>query len=206
MCLADIVDAVDSVAQGTVQNERFSEPFVMPPLPAGFDHEALERGKQVESAKRNELNAVALRYKTSEDERSRAWRKLLKVKGERKMPQQVPTNAGTYRIVLLDASSFNRFPMPQLREAALEALPQPSHLASISSFTPAARQAPIFSGNDRSSRYSLSAVRKRIATAESPVAPASTPQKKKKDGLCQRPPKGMKWDSEHGKWVPAVEK
>ena len=208
-CLADIVDAVDSIAQGAVQNERFSEPFVVPPPPPGYDPEALERGKQLESSKRNELNNLTLRQRNSEDERNRAWKKLLKVKGEHRMQHQILTGGGTFRWIPLDPNNCSRFPMPELQHSSFEHLQQGgAHLDSVSSFPPQARWAPPAGSGDNSSRYSLSAVRRRIAVDGS-VAPASTP-KKNKEGLYLRPkgrPRhGMEWDAVGGKWVPSAEK
>lgn len=176
-CLADVVDTVDSIALGTVQNEHFSEPFVRPAPPAGFDAEALERGKQLETFKRNELNALTLRVRSCEDERLHAWKKLLKVKGEHKMQQQLCTSTGTWRNIQLDANNHSKFPMPALQQSGLETLPNPGNLGNASSFTPRVRKVP--SSSEDANRYSLSAVRKRIA-------PGSAP-KKAKDGLRHRP-------------------
>ena len=163
-CMADIVDAVDNIAHGRIQNYFFNEPFIPPPPPPGFDPQALEQSSQREANKRNELNNLTLKHRVAEEERSRAWKKLLKVKGDNKMQQKLYTSAGTYRIHQLDANNCNRFPMPNLQQCGLEEIPQMgTHLGSISSFTPAPLPTRPEPFAEDASKYCFTATRKRMA-------------------------------------------
>ena len=163
-CMADIVDAVDNIAHGRIQNYFFNEPFIPPPPPPGFDPQILEQSSQREANKRNELNNLTLKHRVAEEERSRAWKKLLKVKGDHKMQQKLYTSAGTYRIHQLDANNCNRFPMPNLQQCSIEEIPQmATHLSAASSFTPAPLSTPPEQCAEDASRHCFTATRKRMA-------------------------------------------
>lgn len=168
-CLADIVDAVDSIANGIIQNKKFTEVFTMPSPPAYFDPEALKKIQQAEASKRQELNDLTLQCRTAEDQRSCAWKKLLKIKGEHKMHHHLYTSSGSYRLIQLDASNYTRFPLPSLQESHLESIPQiMGHLPVFASFTPSMRTTFLADKVDVSllAKHSFSALRKRIATVE----------------------------------------
>jgi len=185
-CLADIVDAVDNIAEGKLQNERFSEPFNIPPPPPGFDHEALEKAKQMEEAKRNELNALALRQRSVEDERNKAWKRMLKVKAENNMPQNIYSASGQYRAIQLDINNYSRLPVPSLHQChSLEGVPQVGgQHENLASFTPSERMVPGEHGDPASNKYSLSATRARVAAiaaiSVAPAAPKPKEEEKKK--------------------------
>jgi len=177
-CMADIVDAVDNVAKGRIQNHHFTEPFIAPPPPTSLDPELLNKSKQVETAKSNELNALTLKYRLAEEERSRAWKKLLKVKSDHKMQQKLITSSGTYRYIQLDASNCNRFPVPNLQQCMLEEVQQMgTHIGSISSYKPAPRPPPPSKEDgDAASKYCFTATRKRVAAAGVERIPVSKPK------------------------------
>jgi hypothetical protein len=204
-CLADIVDCVDGIAQGRLRNEH-CEPFVAPVL---SDLESLQRAKQVEATKRLEFNALTLRLRTSEGDRMRAWRRLLKVKADFKSPYQFMHN-GTWRSIDLDPTSCASLPMPGLSATATQRVVEPTNMgqAFVSSYTPshAARYPPAGSMLMSDSKYSTARVRDRIAV-DGTVAPVTKP-KVNKEGLYQRPAgrtrKGMEWDTVRGIWIPAA--
>ena len=179
-CMADIVDAVDNIATGRMQNYVFNEPFIPPPPPPGLDLQTLEQHKQVEASKRSELNNLTLKHRVAEEERSRAWKKMLKVKGDHKMQQKLYTSAGTYRIHQLDANNFNRFPMPNFQQCGLEEIPQMgTHLSSISSFTPAPLSTPPEPFAEDTAKHCFTAMRVRMATVG--VTNVPLPHKPKHD-------------------------
>jgi hypothetical protein len=204
-CLADIVDCVDGIAQGRLRNERY-EPFAAPVL---SDLESMQRAKQVEAAKRLEFNALTLRLRTSEGDRLRAWRRLLKVKADFKSPHHFVHN-GTIKSMFLDPVTCANVPMPGLSRTAIQQVVAPENMgqAFMSSYTPshAARYPPAGSMLMSDSKYSTARVRDRIAV-DGTVAPVTKP-KVNKEGLYQRPAgrtrKGMEWDTVRGIWIPAA--
>jgi hypothetical protein len=206
-CVADIVDCVENIAQGRIRNERFSEPFVVPKPSA--DVEALQHAKQVEATKRNELNSFTLRLRTSEGERLRAWRKMLKTKAEFDIPHQHYSSTGQIRVVQLDQNLCNTLPLPALHLTATQGVPQELPGKSfVASYTPMHTvRPPPSSAYMSESKYSTARVRDRIAS-DGTVAPVSKP-KMTKEGLYQRPAgrtrKGMEWDAVRGIWIPAGE-
>jgi hypothetical protein len=206
-CLADIVDCVDSVGQGLIRNERFMEPFVPPP--PSPDGEALQHVKQLEATKRNELNSFTLRLRTSEGERLRAWRKMLKTKVEFDIPHQHFSSSGQTRMIQLDQHLCSSLPLPALNITAAQGVPQELPGRSfVASYTPMHTVRPPPSTTTMSeSKYSTARVRDRISS-DGTVAPVSKP-KMTKEGLYQRPAgrtrKGMNWDAVRGIWIPAGE-
>ena len=167
----------------------------------------LQRLKRAEAAKRQELNAIHLKIRSTEEERHRAWRKMLKVKAEHDVPHDYYGPHGLVRRVQLNLNNYTQVPCPQLRRNSAQVVPQMTmHAhAAVASYTPS-RRVPSASGYGMStSKYSPARIRERIA-ADGTVAPASKP-KMTKDGLYQRPAgrtrKGMAWDAVRGIWIPA---
>lgn len=208
-CLADIVDSVDGIAQGMIRNERYTEPFVLPPPPSMNEVENSQRTKQLEVTKRSEMNAVTLRLRTSEGDRLRAWRKMLKTKLEFDVPHHHFSSNGQVRIIQLDQNTCGTLPLPALHLSALQRVPHElAGRSFIASYTPLhTARTPSTELHITDSKYSTARVRDRIA-ADGSVAPVSKP-KMTKEGLYQRPAgrtrKGMEWDAVRGIWIPAPE-
>jgi len=209
-CLADVVDSVDLASQGRIKLEKFGEKFVPPRLP---DYQTTvdpktgetlhQRNQRVENTLRNEMNALALKLRSSEEDRHRAWKKMLKTKAEFDVPHQ----QGPRSRVQIDLNNYHLMPMPALRQSSTQIIPQEVAAArsSVASYVPVrSHPFPARAGGSSESKYSAARVRERIA-ADGTVAPVSEP-KKTKDGLYQRPAgrtrKGMEWDSLRGIWVP----
>jgi hypothetical protein len=220
-CLADIVDSVDLIAMGNLQNEKFQEPYNCPAPPdlgnAIVDQESgetiMQRQQRIEASLRQEVNAVAVNLRTSEDERQRAWKKMLKTKAEFDLPTHQITNMNGGRMHV-DLNNYHVMALPALQASAQQNIPQevasknmvPSY-APVRSYsaTLAMAAASAAAAQKSDSKYSASRVRERIS-ADGSVAPVTEP-KKTKDGLFQRPAgrtrKGMEWDALKGIWVPA---
>lgn len=206
-CIADIVDCVDNVGSGRMRNEHFQDPFVLPTPSADVD--ALQRAKQLETTKRNELSTCTLKLRTSEGERLRAWRKMLKTKMEFDIPHQHQSSTGQTRLIRLDPSMCTTLQLPALHQTAAQNLPQdlPGR-SSVATYTPmhTARTQPS-QATQSESKYSTARVRERIAS-DGTVAPVTKP-KMTADGLYLRPAgrtrKGMEWDAVRGIWIPASE-
>jgi hypothetical protein len=220
-CLADIIDSVDLIAMGNLQNEKFQEPY-NPPAPPDFggavvDQEsgetAMQRQQRIEASLRQEVNTVSVYLRSCEDERQRAWKKMLKTKAEFDLPSHQVTNMNGGRIHV-DLNNYHVMALPALQASAQQNIPQeaasksmvPSY-APIRSYTAtlAMASAAAAAANNSDSKYSAARVRERIS-ADGSVAPVTEP-KKTKEGLYQRPAgrtrKGMEWDALRGIWVPA---
>lgn len=200
-CLADVVDAVDNIYQGMAINEIFAEIFVPPPSAPVEQHVAMEE------ALNKEAQATAAKLRTSEEDRHRHWKKILKTKTEFETSTQT---YGSYRSSQ-DSSrqAAIQAQAPPLRHTTPQTLPGKVRQAAASTYTPAVRT-PRVAVNETSpsvsqSKYSAARVRQRISSDGS-VAPVSEP-KRTKDGLFQRPAgrtrKGMEWDALRGIWIPA---
>ena len=206
-CIADVIDCVDNIANGRLRNERFQEPFVLPT--PSTDVDALHRAKQLETTKRNDLNTCTLKLRTSEGERLRAWRKMLKTKMEFDTPHQHYSSTGQARLIRLDPNLCSTLQLPALHQTAAQDVPKelPGR-SSVATYTPMhtvrtqPSQVPL-----SESKYSTARVRERIAS-DGTVAPVTTP-KMTADGLYLRPAgrtrKGMEWDAVRGIWIPASE-
>jgi hypothetical protein len=206
-CIADIVDCVENIAHGRIRNDRFQEPFVLPASSA--DVEALQRAKQMESTKRNDLNSYTLKLRTSEGERLRSWRKMLKTKMEFDIPHQHFSSSGQVRVFRLDQHLCSSLPLPALHQTAAQDVPQelPGQ-SSVATYKPMHTVRPPPNPAPLSeSKYSTARVRERIAS-DGTVAPVTKP-KMTADGLYLRPAgrtrKGMEWDAIRGIWIPASE-
>lgn len=187
-CLADIVDAVDNIGQGLAQNQKFTEEFRVPPAPA------FEQLMSNEIAWGKEMQMLNAKLRSSEEERHRSWKKMLKVKNE--------FSAG-----LPDMARYGA--APPLRTTTPQDMPYSNRPATGPVYTPVSyktRVAPTVSAPNSASKYSAARVRQRIAS-DGTVAPVSEP-KKTKEGLYQRPAgrtrKGMEWDAVRGIWIPST--
>ena len=183
--LADIIDAVDQVGNGTVVLDKL-EPFQPPsqtkyqgPIDPTTGETKLQRSTRLEKSLRAELDNLTSKLRGSEEDRLRAWRKLMKTKAELEMPH-VPSQSRRH---------VEGTPLPHLHKST------PIHAPVVRAPTGAANYMP---------KYSAASVRDRIS-ADGTVMPASQPRKTK-DGLYQRPAgrtrKGMEWDTVQGRWVP----
>lgn len=201
-CLGDIVDAVEGIAQGMLRNERFNERFVPP---AGYDPSTIQRYKAIEDGKRKDMNALTHRLQQAEDIRKKAWRKLMKTKGEFELPQQRVHQDGRVSTEHVTMSNYATFPAPPLQYAKLLQLPTVHDMpqSSIASYRPVHTSRAPAPGNIYA-KYAPARIRERTA-ADGTVHPASQP-KQNKDGTYQRPAgrtrKGMTWDEHKGIWRP----
>jgi hypothetical protein len=166
-----------------------------------YQIEAVER---LEASLRQELSTLTTKLRASEEERNRAWKKMLKTKAEFDLPHQT-ANYGRSSVAV-DMTNYHLIPLPNLRQSYAENVPRVQVHASLPSYTPARTMAPP-SRNVSESRYSAARVRERIS-ADGTVAPVSMP-KRTKDGLYLRPAgrtrKGMQWDAVRGIWIPENE-
>lgn len=215
-CLGDIVDAVVTIRDNNIKG---FDGFIPPPGPdianlvedQSTGETFAQRQARIEQSVKKELNNLSLKLQASEDERRRAWRKMLKIKAEFEAPShRFYLNAARERIPI-DSGNYHMHPVPPLRSSHLAVMPQPMPLSNstVGSYTPNPSSLPLSAQHDGSmSKYSAARVRERIS-ADGTVAPVSEP-KKTKDGLFQRPAgrtrKGMSWDAVRGIWVPANER
>lgn len=214
ICLADIVDAVDMIAQGKVQNEKFREPYKPPAVPdfgsattdQATGETVLQRHQRVEATLRQDMNALTMKLRSCEEDRQRAWKKMLKTKTEFDLPHHQVTNIHGGRIHV-DRSNYHMMPLPALQTSAQQSVPQEAASRSmVPSYIPAHNRplSMMDSGATSQSKYSAARVRERIS-ADGSVAPVTEP-KKTKEGLFQRPAgrtrKGMAWDALRGIWIP----
>lgn len=215
--LSDIVDSVVARTESGGNNQNPIEPFQPPPMP-DFMQTVLpsgeklgERQERLEGHMRVKLTDLGSKLHASEEERKKAWKKLLKVKGDFDMPHHHVTHTGGSRgRVSYGPNQFSLLPVPPLRASGAAAMPTSYSypMASVPSYVPpAAAMLPMPTSRPVSaseSKYSAARLRERHSTDGS-VAPASEP-KRGPDGLYIRPPGrgriGMDWDEVRGLWVP----
>lgn len=213
-CMADIIDAVELIEEGKLGNPKFMEPFVAPPdtskanevVDPATGETLIQRTQRVQQHYKKEADALAQKQRQTEDDRARAWRRMLKVKAETGIPQQVITNQ---RRVLIQVTeqNYHTLQMPYLTLSMTESVPRDYGMvrAALPSYIPTPSVAMPLSSSNNESKYAIARVRARIG-ADGSVAPVSEP-KKGVDGLYLRPAgrtrKGMDWDAYNGKWVPA---
>jgi hypothetical protein len=207
-CLADIVDSVEMISTGQLRRmQRYPIPY-----PRGGSH--MDALKSVEAQFRKDIASTTAKLRQSEEERHKAWRKMLRTKAECDVQYQSgSTMLGGYSARHrgnLTLQNYHQFPLPNLRMSSAESVPH--ELATQrpvqASYVPQRTHAPPPSSSSRAaseSRYSTARVKQRIGH-DGTVAPVSEP-KKSKDGLYLRPAgrtrKGMAWDAVHGVWVPS---
>ena len=109
-CIADIVDAIDIKVHNNVQDEPFPR-FKFAPQPTmetfvvdrSTGETMAQHGQRTQRKIQQELQAVEMKLNAAEDERKRAWKKLMKVKAELEsiasqnntMPEYKPPPRGT---------------------------------------------------------------------------------------------------------------
>jgi hypothetical protein len=155
------------------------------------------------------MNAITLRLRTSEGDRLRAWKKMLKTKVEFDIPHHHYSSNGSVRIIQLDSNTCATMPLPALHQSATQRVPLElvAGRSFVASYTPSHVVRAMPTDLHLDSKYSTARVRDRIAS-DGTVAPVTKP-KLTKEGLYQRPAgrtrKGMEWDSVRGIWIPAPE-
>jgi hypothetical protein len=214
-CMGDMVDAVVTIRDNKLKG---FEDFVPPPPPdlttlvedQSTGETFTQRQARIEQNLKKELHVLSIKLQASEDERRRAWRKMLKIKAEFEAPSQRYYLGPSRERISVDSNNYHLHPVPALRSSSAAAMPQPMPLSNstVGSYTPNPSSLPSSAHNGTSmSKYSAARVRERISD-DGTVAPVSEP-KKTKDGLYQRPAgrtrKGMTWDAVRGIWVPANE-
>jgi hypothetical protein len=197
-CMADVVDGVILVLEGSVPNTKFAH--FQPPIPPANQQTGETLQQQVarsEQEFRQQLEQTTSQYQQSEETRQRAWTKMMKAKAELEA-----STGGVGRQGYLDISNYQRIPLPPLRNSQLQQMPQDfAPRSNVASFTP-----PPDPGTNSGSvsKYSAAKVRERMSNDGS-VAPVAEP-KRDKEGLFVRPAgrtrKGMKWNAIQGIWVP----
>lgn len=202
-CLADVVDGAITVAEGKSVIPAFQD--FIPPNPPGFDFETGEdmrqRQHRLENEYRSQYNLMNAQFQTSEQERSKAWRKMMKTKADFDIPHE-HVMGGMRQSIRVTSSNYNQIPMPTFQGSANVALPRDTSRqgGSVASYRPPSSSGPGMS----TSKYSADKVRQR-KSSDGTVAPVSEP-KKTSEGLYVRPAgrtrKGMRWDAFNGVWVP----
>lgn len=199
-CVADIVDGSIIMLEGNVPNNKFEE-FVPPAAPHTNQQtgESLaSQHRRMESEMKRQLHDCNVKFQASEEERQRAWTKMMKTKTE----IEPSSAAAAARRARPDVPSFH-IPLPPLRNSTQQVVPRELVTrTAVASYTP-----PVSNGltnaNSSDSKYSAARVRERIS-ADGTVAPVTEP-KKTKEGLYVRPAgrtrKGMQWDAVRGIWV-----
>ena len=197
-CLADILD---------------TEEFQPPQRPDIQSNTNYTHTQATEERLKKEYTIITNELRASEEERQKAWKRMMKTKAEFEMP---------HGQVSVDMNNYSMMPLPSLRESSSG---YGSHIPSASLSLPmdasAVSRMPISSGNSMSgrpsnsgtqgssagmsdSKYSAARVRERISS-DGTVAPVTAP-KQTPDGLYVRPAgrtrKGMDWDAVRGIWVP----
>jgi hypothetical protein len=203
-CVSDIVDGAIMIAEGKIPNKKFDD-FQPPPAPGSSNQngESLEQQHmRMEGELRRQFSDCNAKFSASEEERKRAWKKMMKTKAELDLPNQ-QSGARRGRI---DLSNYHQMPIPLLRNSTQQVVPRELDYArsALATYTPprSTGYGPGIGGSD--SKYSAARVRERISV-DGTVAPVTEP-KKTRDGLYQRPAgrtrKGMQWDAIRGIWVP----
>lgn len=171
-CLADVVDAIDGLANRGMRLERFNEKFVPPPDPFRTDpatgESVPQRQQRLEKDLRHEIEQLNRSIRTSEESRSNAWKRMLRTKAEFGIPHDISVGSGPPKFVQVDMSNALTISLPVLRQTTTMNIDQSSNVASnptMGSYTPAARRV----ANPR---------RPPVARPRSPVStPAKEPSK-----------------------------
>ena len=208
--------------------------FVPPPLSTDRDpiintttgETMSQYHERLESNMRREMTRIQARLGTNEEERKRAWRKLLKVKQEFE-PAVAVGSGGNYRrraaAAAVAAAGHVHIPAPPLRgtpggplryapQPLPDFVPPPQNLAAATAVAAPAPNSAVTNprtprpGQQRSeSKYSAERIRAR-KYSDGSVMPVTMP-KKDKNGLYMRPAgrrrKGMNWDAIRGVWIPS---
>ncbi len=200
-CMADIVDGAIIMMEGNLPNKKF-EDFV-PPVAAHTNQQTGEtlasQHRRMEAELKRQLQDCNVKFQASEEERQRAWTKMMKTKTD--MEPSPATIAG--RKGRTDVPNY-QIPLPPLRNSTQQVVPRELVTrTAVASYTPPA-STELSNANGSDSKYSAARVRERIS-ADGTVAPVTEP-KKTREGLYVRPAgrtrKGMQWDAIRGIWVP----
>jgi hypothetical protein len=198
-CLADVIDAVDMIAEGSLVNPKFNEPFIPPP-----DTSRANEAQRIQVHYKKESDALAHKFRLGEEERQRAWRRMLKVKGESQLTQSIMSNGRQFSYPVNEGNHLT-FPMPSIALATMEAPPRElsAPRAAFPSFAPVHN--PRIPEPSAASKHTAARVRARPAD-DGTVAPICEPRRGP-DGLFLRPAgrtrRDMAWDAERGVWFPA---
>lgn len=187
--VADVVDAVEGIATGTLVNEVCA-PFSPPAT------NELKQMMTVEAALAKEVQALGERLRQSEEERHRCWKRLMKTKAEMQGGQYGRTGS----MMTTAPPLRGGMPTPQQqqypRRQQYAMNPQAQHQQQLMQ-----QQAM----HQMAAKYSMASVKQRSAN-DGTVAPVTEP-KITKEGLFQRPAgrtrKGMEWDAVKGVWIPS---
>ena len=198
-CMGDILDVAIAAGEGKFRIERFQEEFQPPVKPDVHSNPNYVSSLRADESLRKDFAAVTAELRVAEEERQKAWKRMMKTKAEFEMPGRGAS------------SNYN---MPQLRQTVLTPAPRmhtsmppdPQALArmAMASMPNSAVMAAATGPPSSDSKYSAARVRERIG-ADGTVVPVTAP-KRGPDGLFIRPAgrtrKNMDWDSVRGIWVP----
>lgn len=135
--MGDVVDGVEAIARGLIRNEVFNERFVPSSGGESNDSEQAIRLRQMEAARRNELNEVTLRINQLEEVRKKAWKKAMKTKGELELSHQIVSNNGAVQVIHVNANNYASIAVPILTQGSLLTVPNDIFSSSsIKSYTP----------------------------------------------------------------------
>lgn len=198
--VADLVDGAIIMLEGNIPNLKFDD-FVPPPEPHTNQQTGETMAQQhyrMENELKRQLQECTTKLQASEEERQRAWTRMMKTKAE----VEPSSNAGGRR-GRIDLTNYHMVPLPALRNSGTQQLPREFvNRTTVASYIPP-RAPTTMSADASDSKYSAARVRERISSDGS-VAPVTEP--KKRDGLYMRPAgrtrKGMQWDAVRGIWVP----
>ena len=221
-CLGDVLDTVIGAAEGQYRLERFTDEFRPPPKPDVQSNTNYAQNQKTEERLKKEYSVITSELRSSEEERQKSWKRMMKTKAEFEVPHGRTS---------IDMSNYALMPLPSLRQSGGESVPMnaapsvslPMDAKAVSRLPPAAAVAVASVGNpmpnrppnptvpsasaappSSDSKYSAARVRERISS-DGTVAPVTAP-KRTKEGLYVRPAgrtrKGMEWDAVRGIWVP----
>ena len=170
--VADIVDCVVAQSEPGWNDEDPVEAF-KPPLMPDFSETVLDNGEtlgqrqeRLEGGLRKQLTDIATQLHLSEEERKKAWKKLLKTKTDLDVPHSHPTGAGGRGTVSFRPNQLHLLPVPPLQAGGAAAVMPPTYnypMASIPSYVPPATTMPLPSARPSASesKYSAAKVRER---------------------------------------------
>ncbi|GKY96430.1 hypothetical protein MPSEU_000602500 [Mayamaea pseudoterrestris] len=144
LCAADLVDAVERIVDGQLVNPVFNERFMPPPntsrlneVDAATGQVVAPQKQRIQSHYRKESDALAQQFRQCEEERQRAWRRMLKVKSELNVPQLIVSGHRPVQMPVTD-SNYHIIAMPNVAVAGMEVIPREldATRAVVSSYVP----------------------------------------------------------------------
>ena len=145
-CLADILDTSIGAHEKGVQLERFTEEFQPPQRPDIQSNTNYVQNQITEERLKKEYSNITNELRANEEERQKAWKRMMKTKAEFEMP---------HGRVSLDMNNYSMVPLPSLREGSSGyASNIPSASLSLPMDATAVSRMPISSGNPASARPS----------------------------------------------------